>query len=103
MFGLTYLKNICTLKLDKDLCNGCQSCIEVCPHNVFAMNNKRASIEAINSCMECGACELNCPVGAISVRSGVGCAAAVITGMLKGTEPTCGCDQSEDTSSVGCC
>jgi ferredoxin len=34
-------------------------------------------------CMECGACSLNCPADAIEVKSGVGCAAAVLHSMLK--------------------
>jgi hypothetical protein len=48
--------------------------------------------------MECGACAMNCAPGAITVRAGVGCAAAVITGALRGTEPTCdcGCDTPSD-------
>jgi hypothetical protein len=33
------------------------------------------------------------------VDSGVGCASAIITGMLTGSEPTCGCGDS----SAGCC
>ncbi|MGD2144955.1 MAG: 4Fe-4S binding protein, partial [Anaerolineae bacterium] len=43
------------------------------------------------ACMECGACQLNCPVEAISVDSGVGCAAAMIRAALLGQgEATCG-------------
>jgi ferredoxin len=34
--------------------------------------------------MECGACAKNCPVNAITVDTGVGCATAVITGWLTG-------------------
>jgi ferredoxin len=34
--------------------------------------------------MECGACQLNCPTGAIAVDSGVGCAAAMIASALRG-------------------
>jgi len=44
-----------------------------------------------DACMECGACARNCPTGALSVKAGVGCAAAIIVGALRGTEPTCGC------------
>jgi len=42
--------------------------------------------------MECGACALNCEYGAISVDAGVGCATALINGMIAGKEPSCGCD-----------
>jgi hypothetical protein len=45
--------------------------------------------------MECGACQLNCPVEAIKVESGVGCAAAMIKAALTGSkEATCGCAES---------
>jgi hypothetical protein len=41
--------------------------------------------------MECGACQVNCPTDAISVDSGVGCAAAMIRAALTGKkEVTCG-------------
>jgi len=40
---------------------------------------------------------MNCQTGAITVKSGVGCAAGVITGILRGTEPTCDCGPG------GCC
>lgn len=95
-----YLKNVATLKLDPEKCTGCGMCVKVCPHNVFSAEQGKARIDDIDSCMECGACAKNCPFGAIQVKSGVGCAAAVIIGMLRGTEPTCGCG-SDDQS--GCC
>jgi hypothetical protein len=41
--------------------------------------------------MECGACAMNCPVSAIAVNRGVGCAAAIIGGILRGGPATCDC------------
>jgi NAD-dependent dihydropyrimidine dehydrogenase PreA subunit len=79
-----------TLQYDPGLCIGCEMCIIVCPHAVFAMNGRVAQLVRPEACMECGACRLNCPTGAITVESGVGCAAAMIRAALAGKkEPTC--------------
>jgi NAD-dependent dihydropyrimidine dehydrogenase PreA subunit len=100
MNGLTYLSNVVTLKLDRQKCNGCKMCVIVCPHEVFVINDRKAYIQHKDLCMECGACEKNCPEGAISVRSGVGCAAGVINGLIRGTEPSCDCSGPNKSS---CC
>jgi len=91
MKTMQYLKNVATLQLNNELCNGCRMCTIVCPHAVFKIVDKKAHIVDINDCMECGACALNCQTGAIKVKSGVGCAAAVINGMMKGKEANCEC------------
>jgi ferredoxin len=98
MNGFVYLPGVVTLELDAGKCNGCRMCMMVCPHAVFEMENKRAVIRRRDFCMECGACAKNCPEGAITVKSGVGCAAGIINGILRGTEPTCDCD-----TNGGCC
>jgi len=98
---MKYLANVTTLEYDIDKCTGCGICTQVCPHSVFVMKDKRASITDRDRCMECGACSLNCEFDAITVDYGVGCAAAIITGMITGGEPTCGCDSDNDTGS--CC
>lgn len=95
---LTYIRNGDTLALDASRCRGCRTCVDVCPHAVFAMVDGTSSIVDRAACMECGACARNCAHGAITVKAGVGCAAAVIGGLLKGTEPTCG----GSGSSCGC-
>jgi len=91
MIELTYLKNVNTLQLDRTKCNGCAMCTVVCPHAVFTMKEKKAFIAHKDFCMECGACAINCSTGALTVKSGVGCAAGIINGLLRGTEPTCDC------------
>ncbi len=103
MFELKYLRNVVTLELDAARCSGCRLCLMVCPHDVFEMNAKKARIKDRDSCMECGACEINCPAGAIRVKAGVGCAAAVIQGAIKGTEPCCDCSCSENKEKLSCC
>ncbi len=81
-----------TLKFNRELCNNCIMCTSVCPHAVFERNNGKVNLTYPSNCMECGACQLNCPTGAISVDSGVGCAAAMIKAALTGKkEATCSC------------
>lgn len=96
---MTYLANVVTLELDQSICTGCGMCIDVCPHNVFALHDNRAVIARRDSCMECGACARNCPENALAVQAGVGCAYAVIVGAIKGTEPDC-CSGDTDAD---CC
>jgi NAD-dependent dihydropyrimidine dehydrogenase PreA subunit len=95
---MKYLHDVVTLKLDPAKCTGCGLCVEVCPHAVFAIENRKAIITDRDACMECGACARNCAAGALTVKAGVGCAAAVINGAIRGGEPTCGC-----SSSKACC
>lgn len=65
-------------------------CIRVCPHQVFEQNGKVAELVHPADCMECGACQLNCPQDAIKVESGVGCATAMMIAAFKGKkEATC--------------
>ena len=88
---MRYLESAVTLQFDPDRCNGCAMCTQVCPHAVFAMEDKRAVLLDRGACMECGACARNCEMGAITVRAGVGCAAGVLAGVISGGEPSCGC------------
>ena len=90
-----YLQNVATLNFLPEKCTGCGKCTEVCPHGVFGIENKKAIINDKNSCMECGACKINCPMSAITVDANVGCAAAIILGWFTGKEPSCGCGTAE--------
>jgi MinD superfamily P-loop ATPase len=94
---MEYLKNVSTINIKDENCTGCFMCIQVCPHNVIIKQNKKAFVNKRDACMECGACKMNCPENAIEVQTGVGCAAAIIIGYIKGTEPSCDCTDS------GCC
>jgi ferredoxin len=100
MKNMQYLTDVVTLKLNNELCTGCGLCVDACPHNVFEIIGGKAHIKDINDCMECGACAKNCRFGALSVRSGVGCAAGIINGMLNNTDPGCGCSQPKENA---CC
>jgi len=102
MDRLEYLKNVVTLTLFEERCIGCGLCLEVCPHAVFRMNGKRkVEIGNRDRCMECGACSRNCPPGALFVRAGVGCAAAVINDLLGRTDSACCCSLSSQDAPRG--
>jgi len=96
-----YLKDVVTLRVDADQCTGCGMCLEVCPHGVLEIAERRVRIRNRDACMECGACSRNCPVGAVSVEAGVGCAAAVINGMLNRQSASCGCFVDPKNPSAG--
>ena len=105
-----YLRGVVTLELDPERCTGCGRCLEVCPHDVFRLSDGRAGIIDRDACMECGACSRNCPTGAIFVKSGVGCAAAVINAALGRKKASCCCvveekDSAGDSGKAGkvCC
>jgi ferredoxin len=91
MARLVYLRDVTTLSFDADKCLGCGTCLDVCPHGVLARDNGRIQIKDRDACMECGACSRNCPAEALKVRSGVGCAAAVINAALGRTSSSCCC------------
>lgn len=98
-----------TLEFDAGLCINCGMCNIVCPHGVFESGEQVAQLARREACMECGACQRNCPTLAITVESGVGCASAMIRAALTGKkELTCGgqaesscCSQAGETPS--CC
>jgi len=100
-----------SLKYYPDRCINCKRCTQVCPHAVFAEGKDHVNLAQPATCMECGACALNCPVQAIEVQSGVGCAWAMIGAALRGkdmdTECTCGgddgscCSQAQEKT-CGC-
>lgn len=96
----TYILNGESLVIDSVKCTGCGICTEVCPHAVLAITEKKAVIIEKRRCMECGACSINCPFNAITVNKGVGCAAAIIWGLLTKKAPECACGSKKGT---GCC
>ena len=111
MNRFSYLKGVVTLSFDEEKCIGCKMCTNVCPHGVFSFVDGKAVVGNRDDCMECGACAVNCPAGAIQVQKGVGCAAAVINAVLGRKSSSCCCciethptsTQENPASKGGCC
>jgi len=90
-----------TLQYKPELCVNCGMCSIVCPHAVFEQNDRVAQLVRPEACMECGACQQNCSTGAITVDSGVGCAAAMIRAALSSNKgATCGAETKSSCCSA---
>lgn len=57
--------------LDKELYEGAGLCEEVCPRNCFEVNRTRrkATMPRAERCVQCGACIVQCPLGALHFES----------------------------------
>ncbi|MHA1959057.1 MAG: 4Fe-4S dicluster domain-containing protein [Candidatus Thorarchaeota archaeon] len=55
---------------DYDACTGCEDCLKVCPRGVWAIETdvKKAMLVNPSKCLDCTACELQCPVRAIRIE-----------------------------------
>jgi len=73
--------------------------VMVCPHGVVEMDGNRAKVVDRGACMEGGACQRNCAFDAIRVKSGTGCAAAIIASWFNNGRVTCG---PTDDADAGC-
>lgn len=52
-----------------DWCKGCAICVSFCPAKVLALSELgKASVVALEECINCGFCEHHCPDFAIMVR-----------------------------------
>ncbi len=101
---MKYLHDVATIAVIQDKCVGCGMCVEVCPRNVITLKGKKAFVIDRDACLECGACVKNCAFDALSVDSGVGCATAMINGLVRFGDPDKGaCDCDGTSGSPGCC
>ena len=53
--------------VDKEKCMGCGNCAEICPSEVYTMEDGNSVPVRPEDCIECGACADQCPVDAIKL------------------------------------
>ena len=51
--------------IDRELCTGCEQCVNVCPADAMTIQDAKAVINQ-SLCRQCGICAEQCPVQAIS-------------------------------------
>lgn len=52
--------------IDKEICNGCETCVDVCPTEAITMEDEIAVVNE-EECTDCGTCVEECPNEAISL------------------------------------
>jgi len=55
------------IKIDNDKCDGCGTCKDICPVNVFEIVDGKSKVVNLSECLICRACEVQCPNSAIQV------------------------------------
>ena len=48
-------------------CTGCETCVNTCPVMVYEIQDGKAVPVKVEECLDCRACEAQCPEGAIQV------------------------------------
>jgi len=82
------------MTIQTNRCTGCGICKKICPMGVISLIKKKAELVDYKSCLECGACSLNCEFNAIEVTKGTGCLVAIIKEDILKISPKntgCGC------------
>jgi len=56
-----------TIRVDAEKCDGCGTCVSLCPVGVYELKVNRSVVANLDGCLVCKACEAQCPKGAIVV------------------------------------
>jgi len=55
------------IEIDKEKCTLCGKCVEACPKNILAIENKKLEVKDLMACTMCKACAEACPEEAIEI------------------------------------
>ena len=54
--------------VEEEKCVGCEECVDVCPTEVFEMENEKSVVAEPDECLGCESCVEVCEEGAITVE-----------------------------------
>jgi NAD-dependent dihydropyrimidine dehydrogenase PreA subunit len=54
--------------IDREECSCCGKCVDVCPSDVFVLEDEVPEVVAPEECIECSACVDNCPSEAVTLH-----------------------------------
>ena len=57
-----------TIRVDAGKCDGCGTCVSVCPVGVYELKENKSVVVNQDACLVCKACETQCPKTAITVQ-----------------------------------
>lgn len=55
------------LEVDREKCDGCGLCVEICPIDTLRLDEEGRPYDKYNECWYCGCCEAECPRKAIRI------------------------------------
>ena len=54
--------------VDESKCVGCEECVDICPQDVFEMQNEKSVVVEPDECVECESCVEACEEDAIELK-----------------------------------
>ena len=58
------------VEVDNDKCIGCEECVDICPVDVYEMQNEKSVPVNAEECIGCESCVEVCEQGAITITEG---------------------------------
>jgi NAD-dependent dihydropyrimidine dehydrogenase PreA subunit len=58
-----------SIKIDKEKCDGCGECVDICPAEVYVLEDQVSVPVNMEECTECCSCVEVCPTEAIAHES----------------------------------
>ncbi len=55
------------IKIDNEKCDGCGTCVDICPVEVLEIKDEKSVVTYLDECLVCLACEVQCPNNAIEI------------------------------------